>query len=225
VTRRTFDQYCPIARALDVIGERWSLLIVRELRLGSKRYTDLRQALPGMWTNLLADRLRHLESAGVVRRHEMPPPAARTVYELTERGRQLEPVLLALGGWGMALLEADGEEMPVSTGVLVGLTAFFRPEEASGADEQYSVEVGSESLTALVRNGKLEFRSGAPEKPAATLRADPAALAEIRRGGLSVPAAVAKGRVSFEGTPAAVRRLRRLFALTDAPGRLPTTSG
>ena len=97
MTKRTFDQNCPIARSLDVVGERWTLLIVRELVLGPKRYTDLREALPGIWTNLLADRLRQLESAGVIARRELPPPAARTVYELTERGRQLEPVLLALG--------------------------------------------------------------------------------------------------------------------------------
>jgi DNA-binding HxlR family transcriptional regulator len=108
MTRRTFDEYCPIARALEVVGERWSLLIVRELLLGPKRYTDLRQALPRMWTNLLADRLRHLERAGVIEQVDLPPPAARTVYQLTERGRGLEPVVLGLGRWGIPLLSAVG---------------------------------------------------------------------------------------------------------------------
>jgi DNA-binding HxlR family transcriptional regulator/putative sterol carrier protein len=215
VTRRTFDQHCPIARALDVVGERWSLLIVRELVLGPKRYTDLRRALPGMWTNLLADRLRQLESAGVVRRRELPPPAARTVYELTDRGRQLETVLLALGGWGLPLLEADREEVPVSTAVLVGLRAFFHPEDA--LDETYGLQIGSEQLTALVRGGRLEFRPGRPEAPAASLRADPAALVEVRQGRLPVPTAVAAGRIRFEGEPAAVGRLRRAFSLSDLP--------
>src|SRR5919197_3297835 len=98
---RSYDQYCAVARALDVVGDRWSLLIVRELLLrGSCRYTDLRYGLPGIATNLLAERLRELEEAGLVRRVEAPPPIATTLFELTERGRELEDALYALVQWG-----------------------------------------------------------------------------------------------------------------------------
>src|SRR5215831_13850090 len=106
VAMRSYNEYCAVAQALDVVGERWSLLIVRELLIrGPSRYTDLRSGLPGIATNLLADRLRELEQAGVVRRHEAPPPVATTLFELTDRGRELEPVLNALGRWGGPLVQ------------------------------------------------------------------------------------------------------------------------
>src|SRR3990172_1406948 len=98
--RRAYDQFCALAVALDHIGERWTLLVIRELLLGPKRYTDLRQGLPGIAANLLARRLRTLEEDGLVRRRRLPPPAASTIYELTDRGRELEPALLILMRWG-----------------------------------------------------------------------------------------------------------------------------
>src|SRR5512132_494521 len=99
-TKRTYGDRCGVARALDVVGERWALLVVRELMLGPKRFTDLRGGLPNLSSEVLAQRLRELEEAGVVRRTTLPPPNAARVYELTARGRELEPVLLALGRWG-----------------------------------------------------------------------------------------------------------------------------
>ncbi len=214
MTRRTFDEYCPIARSLEVVGERWSLLIVRELLLGPKRYTDLRQALPRMWTNLLADRLRHLERAGVIEQVDLPPPAARTVYQLTERGRGLEPVVLGLGRWGIPLLSGRRKEgPPLSTSVLLGLRAFFRPTAAAQTEERYELRFGGEPFTAVVQRGRLEVRSGRPDSPAATLHADPAGLLDIRVGRIEVGAAIEKGLLRFDGPDASVRRLRRAFAL------------
>src|SRR4051812_23503443 len=109
---RSYGQYCALAKALDVIGDRWSLLIVRELILRDAcRYTDLREGLPGIATNLLADRLRELESAGIVSREKAPPPVATTVFRLTERGLALRPAVHALGRWGAPLLGDDfGDE-------------------------------------------------------------------------------------------------------------------
>jgi DNA-binding HxlR family transcriptional regulator len=212
--RRTFDQYCPIARALEVVGERWSLLIVRELLLGPRRYTDLRQALPRMWTNLLVDRLRHLERAGVIEQVDLPPPAARTVYQLTERGRGLEPVVLGLGRWGIPLLSGRGKkDPPLSTSVLLGLRAFFQPTAAAQTEERYELRIGGEPFTAVVQRGRLEVRSGRPDSPAATLHADPAGLLDIRAGRIDVKAAIEKGLLRFDGPEASVRRLRRAFAL------------
>jgi DNA-binding HxlR family transcriptional regulator len=213
MTRRTFDQYCPIARALEVVGERWSLLIVRELLLGPKRYTDLRQALPRMWTNLLADRLRYLERAGVIEQVDLPPPAARTVYRLTERGRGLEPVVLGMGRWGIPLL-AGGRKgnPPLSTSVLLGVRAFFQPA-AVQTEERYELRIGGQPFTATVQRGLLDLRSGQPDSAAATLHADPASLLDIRLGRIDVGAAIAKGLLRFDGPHASVRRLRRAFAL------------
>jgi DNA-binding HxlR family transcriptional regulator len=189
------------------------LLIVRELMLGPKRYTDLRRALPGMWTNLLAGRLRELELAGAIHRRELPPPASRTVYELTDRGRQLESVLLELGKWGFAFLDGDQSQVPPTTAVLCGLWAFFDSEASVSAEERYGIHVGTEHVTAVVRHGRLEFRPGAPEAPSATLHADPKCLLDIRTGRLSVSAAEAKGLLRFEGRAALIRRLRGSFAL------------
>jgi DNA-binding HxlR family transcriptional regulator len=213
MTRRTFDQYCSIARALEVVGERWSLLIVRELLLGPKRYTDLRQALPRMWANLLAGRLRYLERAGVVERVDLPPPAARTVYQLTDRGRGLEPVVLGLGRWGIPLLAGRRkQDPPLSTSVLIGFRAFFQPAAAQ-AEERYELRIGGQPFTATVRRGLLDLRSGQPDKPAATVHADPAGLLDIRLGRIDVGAAIGKGILRFDGPDASVRRLRRAFAL------------
>lgn len=214
MAKRTFDQYCPIARALDVVGERWSLLIVRELLLGPKRYTDLRRALPGMWTNLLAGRLRQLERAGVIEHVDLPPPVARTVYKLTERGRELEPVLLGLGRWGRPLLSGHRrEDPPLSTSVLLGLRAFFQPAAAAKIEERYELKIGEAAFTVVVRQGRVEIRSGPPEDPAATLHADPAALLDVRFGRLDIRVAIERGLLRFEGPDASVSRLRRAFAL------------
>src|SRR6266498_5348038 len=102
--RKMYEQYCPVARTLDVVGERWTLLIVRDLLMGPKRYTDLRAGLPGIATDILTARLRRLEDAGFVRRRELPPPAPATIYELTETGNRLKPAILALGQVGLATL-------------------------------------------------------------------------------------------------------------------------
>ncbi len=214
MTRRTFEQYCPIARALEVVGERWSLLIVRELLLGPRRYTDLRQALPRMWTNLLADRLRHLARAGVIEQVDLPPPAARTVYQLTEFGRGLEPVVLALGRWGIPLLSGRRrEDPPLSTAVLLGLRAFFQPAAAATIEEHYGVRLGKGTFTAVVQRGRLEMRQGLPDGPAATIHAGSAVLLNIRFGRVDVGAAIKRGLLRFEGPDASVRRFRRVFAL------------
>lgn len=212
--RRTFDQYCPIARALEEVGERWSLLIVRELIFGPKRYTDLRRALPGMWTNLLATRLRDLEHSGVITRRDLPPPAARTVYELTERGAALEEVLLALGAWGMTLLaEREGAVPAPATAVLAGLKAFFRPEATENVSDVYSLRIGTRSFTATVHHGELAMSEREAEAPAVTLTAGPATLLAIRFRGRDIGSALSSGDISFSGNPAAIRRMQRAFSL------------
>jgi hypothetical protein len=166
-----------------------------------------------MWTNLLADRLRHLERAGVIEQIELPPPAARTVYQLTERGRGLEAVVLGLGRWGIPLFAGRRRgSPPLSTSVLLGVRAFFRPASVR-TEERYELRIGGQPFTASVRRGLLDLRPGQPDSSAATLHADPAALLDVRLGRTDVEAAIGKGQLRFEGSDASIRRLRRAFAL------------
>src|SRR5437588_10026027 len=124
--RRSYDQYCAVARGLDVIGDRWTLLIVRDLLLGPKRYKDLLSGLPGIGTNLLADRLKELEGAGLIERAVLPPPAGSTVYQLTERGLAMEPVMIALGRWGARFLGAPNKsDVMVPRAYLVAMRGVF----------------------------------------------------------------------------------------------------
>src|SRR5919106_6337398 len=124
-TRRTYGDRCGIARALDQVGERWALLVVRELLLGPKRFTDLRAGLPHVSPDVLAQRLRELERDGVVRRRKLAPPAASRVYELTDRGRELEPVLLALGEWGSAAPVPPGSPRLGVDSTIIALRTLF----------------------------------------------------------------------------------------------------
>ncbi|GAA4518205.1 winged helix-turn-helix transcriptional regulator [Nonomuraea ferruginea] len=167
---RTYDDPCGVARALDHVGERWALLIVRELLLGPKRFTDLRAGLPGASQNVLSQRLRELEESGVLRRRKLPPPAASRVYELTERGSELEPVVLALAQWGSRMpLTSTG---PLSVDALLyALKSTFDPGAADGFEGSVELRLGEESILATVSAGQLTFaRDGAGGD--AVLRAD-----------------------------------------------------
>src|SRR3954447_21963119 len=153
---KRFDQYCPIAHALSLVGERWSLLVVRELLRGPKRYTDLAAGLPGIGTNVLATRLRELEAAGVLQRRKLPPPAASTVYELTEYGLGLEEVLHAIARWGARTLGLPRREDDL--GADWGLNAFpalLYPERARGLTETYVIRVDDDVFTVRLLGGAL----------------------------------------------------------------------
>ena len=130
-TSRSYQDACGIARALDVVGERWALLVVRELLLGPQRFSDLRRALAGASSNLVADRLRELQGRGVVRRRKLAPPAGSWVYELTEWGRELEPIVLALGRWGVRVPLPAGPITLSATSVLIFLRAAAHPDPAA----------------------------------------------------------------------------------------------
>src|ERR687887_236179 len=150
MTRRSYDQFCGIARALDLVGERWAMLIVRDLILGPKRFTDLRRGLPAIGTNVLAARLQELERGGVVARRRLPPPAASTVYELTDYGRKVEGPLLALGRWGaLSMGQRQPGQALRSEWLGVALKAFFRPEAA--ADLRAAIELRFDDGTLLAR--------------------------------------------------------------------------
>lgn len=158
---RTYRDLCGIARALDIVGERWALLVVRELLFGPKRFADLHRGLPGMSQNVLTQRLRELEESGVLTRRRSLPPASGLVYELTDRGRGLEPVLLALGRWGSPLQPGPESASELSPDALVvALRTTFDPPAAGGLDGVVQLELPTDAFVLTVHDAQLEVARG-----------------------------------------------------------------
>jgi DNA-binding HxlR family transcriptional regulator len=208
--KRTYGDPCGIARALDVVGERWALLVVRELVLGPKRFTDLRAHLPGIATDVLSQRLRQLEQAGVLRQAALVAPAGRA-YELTDRGRDLEPVLHALGRWGSQEgFGAVTHEMSVDA-FGVALSTVFDPTRVRGLDATVALVVDGDSLVADIHDGVLELRRGRAEHPQVRVEASVAALREVLWRGRSLVDAEADGSVVVGGLRSVLRRFLKAF--------------
>jgi DNA-binding HxlR family transcriptional regulator len=205
---RTYGQYCAVARALDVVGDRWALLIVRELLLrGSSRYTDLLHGLPGVATNLLADRLRDLEAAGLVRRVDAPPPIATTLYELTPRGSELAPVLHALGTWGADLMIAPQATDAFRSHWLA--FPFSRLTDNTPQRPPVMIQVRSGDQPMLIETvaGGVRARPGVGEHPDAVLDGPPDIVVAVLRGALSLAQAKRRG-LRFNGDKTAIERLQ-----------------
>jgi DNA-binding HxlR family transcriptional regulator len=214
-TRRTYDDACAAAHALDLVGERWALLVVRELLLGPKRFTDLRKGLPGVSTNVLAERLGELERSGVLRRRKLPPPAASRVYELTEWGEDLEPVIVSLGRWG-----ARSPWRPRNAGMsvdslILSFRTMFDPRAAEELEASYELVLGEESFRAVVSDGRFEIDRGEAEEPDATIETDVGTLAALVYEGRPFAGALRSGDIKVEGERAAVERFLTLFVLPE----------
>jgi DNA-binding HxlR family transcriptional regulator len=207
---RSYGDLCAIARALDAIGERWALLVVRELLFGAQRFSDLRRALPGASSNMLTDRLRELEARGVVRRRTLPPPAASRVYELTGRGRDLEPVLEALGVWGRV-------EPPAAEGSLSATSVLFFLRHSARAHpdpptETFRVLLDDRAWTITNSQGQVDILPDHAQPPDATLETDPATLLTLLLNPAGLQGALATGSARVEGNLHAVGRLLRAAA-------------
>jgi DNA-binding HxlR family transcriptional regulator len=215
VTRRTYDDGCAAAHALDLVGERWALLVVRELLLGPKRFTDLRAGLPQASPNVLAQRLRGLEEAGIVRRRRLPPPAASKIYELTDWGEELEPVIIRLGRWGArSPLRDDDASLGVDS-LILSFRTMFDPGAAEGLEASYELRMGEDRFRAEVTGGSFEVERGGAEWPDATIEAGSATLAGLVYGDLSLAEALRSRDVKVEGDQAAVERFLTLFPLPE----------
>src|SRR5919201_215000 len=164
---KSYNQYCGLAYALDRVGERWTLLIIRELAAGPRRFTDLMEGLPGISTNLLSERLKTLEQQGLVGRRVLPPPAASTVYELTAVGQALENAMLELGKWGSQWLPASLEDhaLPSVGAIVLAIKAFFHPDRAQSVNETYELHLGDEVLAVHIKQSEIQIWQGAALKP------------------------------------------------------------
>ncbi len=209
-TTRTYDDPCGIARALDVVGERWALLVVRELLHGPKRFNALRQGLPGPSPNVLSQRLRELDAAGIVRRHELEAPASVSVYELTARGRALEAVLLELGRWGSkALMTSDAELSPAA--LLVALKTTFSVRAARDLNAEWQLTLDGDSYRVRVRAGTIQITRAVVSNPLARLATSTATLRALVFGRASLAEAIAAGQITISGSRRDAARLLRLF--------------
>ena len=197
-------------RAPPNVPTTWALLVVRELLFGPKRFTDLSRGLPNMSQNVLSQRLRELEQGGVVRRGRTGPPASIQVYELTERGYQLEPVLLALAGWGGLLpLESDGE-LSVDA-LILALKSTFDPRAAEGLLARYVLRLGDDRFNADIADGRFQIARGDADRPDVTLIADAATLRALVFGGRKTADARRRGDLHITGDRRAADRFVRCF--------------
>jgi len=214
-TKRSYGEACRFAYALDLVGERWALLVVRELLLGPKRFTDLRGGLPHASPNILSERLRELERAGVVHRRKLPPPAASQVYELTEWGKELEPVVTQLGAWGArAAVPPEHQEIGASS-IVLALRSLFDAEAAADLEASYELRLSEETFRIGIATGELELARGAAEAPVATIETDPGTLAALLTGQLPLEDALESGAASIEGTKKEARHFLKLFPMPE----------
>jgi DNA-binding HxlR family transcriptional regulator len=208
--RRSYDDPCGIARALDVVGERWALLVVRELLLGPKRYTDLARGLPGSSPTVLSQRLRDLEEAGIVARTTPGPPVGGRVYELTPRGRELDDVLLALGRWGSRTTQTSAGALSPDAFVLA-LRTTADPARLSGWSARVELRIedgaGPDHVTLTVDGGRLTAARGGADRPDAVLAGPGAVLRPVAFGRRPLDDALAAGDLRLEGDAAVVHRL------------------
>lgn len=207
---RSYGQYCAVAKSLDVLGDRWTLLIVRELLLaGPSRYTDLRNGLPGIATNLLSERLRALETAGVVSRTEAPPPIATTLFALTERGQALHRVLEELGLWGVPYMtEGPAPQDAFRAGWLAWpAEQFLSDSDPDGPPLTLELQIAEGSLVVESRGGVIATRPGPADDPDLTIAGDPHPILGLLSGHISPEQARGRG-VRFDGDETALERLR-----------------
>lgn len=192
---RSYGEYCSVAKALDVVGDRWTLLIIRELLIrGACRYTDLKNGLPGIATNLLSERLRELEAAGLVRREDAPPPVATALFHLTEEGQELEPVMRALGWWGVRYMtqRADGDEFR-SQWFTYPISFFLTDRDPDGPPVSIELQTASDPMTVEVSDGSVRTRLGSAASPDLVLKGEPLHILGLLSQKLTEAEATARG--------------------------------
>jgi DNA-binding HxlR family transcriptional regulator len=215
-TMRTYGDGCGIAHALDLVGERWALLVVRELLLGPKRFTDLRDGLPNASPNVLAQRLRDLEQGAIVRRRKLPPPAGSWIYELTDWGHELKPIVISLGKWALHS-PSFPHEAPVGTdSVILALGTFFDAEAAGDLRARYELRLGEHTFDVRIADGAIALDRGSVADPDAVIATDSTTLSAVIWNGRELADALRDGDIEIDGDERAVTRFPELFARPPA---------
>lgn len=221
---RRYGDGCSSAHALDLVGERWALLIVRDLLFGPKRFTDLHGGLSQSSPNVLTQRLRELEEAGIVRRRRLPPPASANVYELTEWGAELEPILMGLQRWGAAS-PSFPHDLPVGCdAAMLALKNTFDPAAARSVRIVAEVRFATDTFRLTVDDGTIDIARGPALRPDVTIETDPQTLEDLAFGGLSIEEAESARTLRVAGDRPQLARMFGLFPVptdADAEGRMP----
>jgi DNA-binding HxlR family transcriptional regulator len=211
--KRRYDDACGTAHGLELIGERWALLVLRELMLGPKRFSDLKADLPGISANVLTQRLEGLEETGLVMRRRLPPPASAQVYELTQWGYEAEPIIQTLGRWA-ARSPAHDPTLPISaTSIMLSFRTMYHPERARELDATIGFRFGSDSFLARSRDNELEVVRGDTTGADATFIGEPTALAGAVYGKVPLDDLAAAGALRVEGERKAAERFISVFEL------------
>lgn len=214
---KRYGQFCPVAHALELVGERWALLVVRELLNGPKRYTDLADGLPGIGTNILAGRLRDLEQAGVIQKRRLPPPAAANVYELTPYGEELREPLYALGRWGARSLGPPGPDDALAPGWLVNAVRATCKDWEGRAKGVFELHAGEDEVVTVSFDNALPIAEpGSSDDASAVIETDPATLFCIASRDASIEESIAAGTVRITGDRAAAKRFLSLFSFEES---------
>jgi len=213
---RTYGQGCAVAHGMDLIGERWALLIVRDLLLGPKRFTDLLGGLPGASPGVLTQRLRDLTNAGVLQRRRLGAPAASWVYELTPWGSQLAPIVTNLARWASQSPAMPYDGPLGNDSLMLSLEALFDRDAAAGLRAAIAIHVGDELFKVLIDNGELRLGRGEIQNPDAALHTDQTTLISLVRTDVPLAELAAKGTLRLTGDAEIVERFRRLFPLPQA---------
>jgi DNA-binding HxlR family transcriptional regulator len=220
VGRRKYGEGCAVSHALDVVGERWAMVVVRELLLGPKRFTDLRAGMPGASPDVLAQRLRELKEAGVVRQRKLPPPAGSQVYELTDWGAELEPVITHLGRWGSRSPSMPYEADRSIDSLVLSLKALFDRDGAQGFNATIGLRLGEDRFSIKIADSQLQLTRGEAERSTATLETDPQTLATLLYQGRLLEDALHTGDATIAGDTTVVTELLQLFPVPE-PASIP----
>lgn len=215
-TSRTYEDSCGVAHALELVGERWALLVVRELMLGAKRFGDIKDGLPGISANVLSHRLDELERAGLVTRRKLPKPAAVWVYDLTPWARELEPIMQVLGRWAARDPQHRKDLHFGTTSLILSLRTNFDAALAEGVHLVIGLRANDETYVATVARKKLTIGAGEPGDADATIAGDPRAFAAVTYGGRPFADAVETGDLVVTGDTAAADRFLHLYTLPPA---------
>lgn len=219
LSRRRYEDACGMAHALDLIGERWALLVLRELMLGPKRFGDIRGDLPGISANVLTQRLEGLEAAGLLVRRKLPPPASAQVYELTQWGYEAEPIMQALGRWAARSPDHDPSQPISAVSLMLSFRTMLDADRARGIDARIGFRFGPETFVGHLAQGRIEIARGPLEGAELVFTATPPILAAAVYGGQDLAALEAAAALGVEGNRALADRFVTLFPLPSKAER------